>query len=380
MKAELLERIYDGKFITSNRVTVLFEGHDAFRNLFEAIKQAKKTIFLVFFIFKNDATGKELGRLLKEKAGAGLNVCILYDHFGSLLTPQGFWKELTSSGVNVKASRPFRWNIAWNYLHRDHRKLVIIDGEIAYTGGLNIADEYRGYALFKRRKGWRDTAVKIEGPCAFSLHEIFLATWFLRKGTTDPLVSAADIRPFTDGISIMPIFSSSAKGRRKMRKLIYWCVQNAAKSIHLTTAYFTPSKVMLRMLEDAVKRGVNVNLLIPSKSDFMAVQYVGRFFFTRLLKAGVDIYEYQDTVLHAKSYIFDEIFSIVGSANLDFLSLRRNDEGNIGAYSGKFAREMTNIFAIDLTKSKKIELEQWLNRPLAHKIKEWFFSLFRMRL
>jgi cardiolipin synthase len=380
MKAELLERIYGGRFITGNRVTVLYAENDAFRNMFEAIEKAKKTVCLVFYIFKNDSTGRELGQLLKKKAGEGLNICVLYDHFGSLLTPQGFWKELMNSGVAVKASRPFKWNSARNYVRRDHRKLVIIDGEIAYTGGLNIADEYRGYAFIKRKKGWRDTAVKIEGPCAFRLHQIFLDTWYFWKGTVSSLIPAEDIGHFDNGVSIMPIFSSSAKGRRKMRKLIYWCVQNSAKSICLTTAYFTPSKMMLRIFGDAVKRGVSVRLLIPSKSDIMAAQYAGRFFFTRLLKSGVEIYEYQDAVLHAKSYVFDEIFSIVGSANLDYLSMRRNDEGNIGAYSEKFAREMINIFADDLRKSKKIELMQWLNRPLAGKFKEWFFSVFRRRL
>jgi cardiolipin synthase len=380
MKAELLEQIYDGKFIAGNRITVLYAENDAFRDIFDAIEKAKKTVSLIFYIYKNDSTGKELGRLLKEKAREGIDVCVLYDHFGSFLTPQGFWKELMSSGVNVKASRPFKWNTARNYVHRDHRKLVIIDGEIAYTGGLNVADEYRGYSFLKRRKGWRDTAVKIEGPAAFRLHVIFLETWYFWKGTVTSLIPAEDIGYFNDGVDIMPIFSSSAKGRRKMRKLLYWCVQNAEKSICLTTAYFTPSKMMVRVLGDAVMRGVNVKLLIPSKSDIMAAQYAGRFFFTGLLKSGVEIYEYQDSVLHAKSYVFDEIFSIVGSANLDSLSLRRNDEGNIGAYSKKFAREMISIFENDLRKSKKIELEQWLNRPLAGKFKEWFFSFFRMRL
>ena len=165
-----------------------------------------------------------------------------------------------------------------------------------------------------------------------------------------------------------------------MRKLIHYSINNARKSIYLTTAYFTPSRRMLQVLENAVKRGVEVKLLLPGISDISAAHYAGRAFFTKLLKAGVRIYNYQGEILHAKTFVFDELWNIIGSANLDFQSLRRNDEGNVGIINTQFGKLMTDIFNEDLGKSMEITLKDWLNRPLADKIKEHFFALFRRRL
>ena len=165
-----------------------------------------------------------------------------------------------------------------------------------------------------------------------------------------------------------------------MRKLLYYSIDTARESIHLTTAYFTPSRRMIASLEDAVKRGTKVNLLLPGESDIPAAHYAGRAFFTRLLRAGVKIYSYQSKVLHAKSYIFDRRWSIVGSANLDFLSLRRNDEGNVGILDGEFGRMMTGVFREDTEHAREITMDDWAKRPFSERAKEWFFALFRRRL
>ena len=165
-----------------------------------------------------------------------------------------------------------------------------------------------------------------------------------------------------------------------MRKLLYYSINHAEESILLTTAYFTPSRMMLESLEDAVKRGVTVKLLLPGKSDVPAAYHTGRAFFTRLLRAGVRIFTYQGDVLHAKSYVFDGCWSIVGSANLDFQSLRWNDEGNVGILNEGFGREMTHVFDEDATRSLEIEETIWRQRPLLERIKERFFVLFRRRL
>ena len=183
-----------------------------------------------------------------------------------------------------------------------------------------------------------------------------------------------------EGLPVIPIFASSAKGRRRMRKLLYYSIANAKESIFLTTAYFTPSRRMLDCLEEAVRRGVEVKLLLPGLSDVPAAYYTARAFFARLLKAGVRVFEYQGEVLHAKSYIFDGCWSVVGSANLDFQSLRWNDEGNVGILNEGFGRKMTSVFNEDLAHSVEIREEEWLKRPLWEKIKERFFALFRRRL
>jgi cardiolipin synthase len=373
-----LERIYGGKFGPGNRITVFHDVKDAFLDIFREIDRARESICLVFYIFRNDVTGSELAELLKTKAREGVRVCLLYDHFGSLFTPRWFWQSLKEAGAEVKASRPLKWKRPREYIYRDHRKLIVIDGKIAFTGGLNIADEYRPFR--HRIRGWRDTAVRVEGPAALKLYDIFDKTWQFWKGTPFAMLSGEKVPSFEDGLSVMPIFSSSARGRRKIRKLLHWCIRESQSQISLTTAYFTPSRRLIQILAEAVERGVRVRLLLPSKSDISPAQYAGRAFFLRLLKSGVEIYLYQDTVLHAKSYVFDDVFSIVGSANLDFQSLRKNDEGNVGVYDERFAREMEMIFAMDIGKSRKVDLDEWRKRPLCDKIKERFFVLFRMRL
>jgi phosphatidylserine/phosphatidylglycerophosphate/cardiolipin synthase-like enzyme len=182
------------------------------------------------------------------------------------------------------------------------------------------------------------------------------------------------------GIPALPIFVYSVKGRRRMRSLLRYSIMHAQKNISLTTAYFTPSQRMITSLEKAVKRGVDVRLLVPGKSDVPAASYAGRAFFARLLKAKVKIYTYLGEMLHAKTYLFDQCWSIIGSTNLDYQSLMYNDEGNVGILDQEFASKMSVIFEEDLKNSVQIEKEKWSSRPFSEKVKEYFFALFRKRL
>ena len=373
-----IQRLYGSHFTDDNKVTLLWKENESFQIIFDSIKKAKELVCLEFYIFRDDDTGKELAEILKQKVLEGVKVYILYDHFGSLFTPLKFWTNLRAAGVQIKASRPFKWTTPLHYVHRDHRKLLIIDGETAFTGGLNIANEYRGYHLLKKKKGWRDTGIFLEGPIAKKLLEEFSKSWTIWKGA--PIQFQINVNPVKDGLPVLPIFASSARGRRQMRKLIYYSINRAHKSVFLTTAYFTPSRRMLQILENAVKRGVEVKLLLPGRSDMSSAHYAGRAFFAKLLRAGVRIFNYQGEILHAKTSVFDEVWSIIGSANLDFQSLRRNDEGNVGIIDREFGRQMVEIFNEDLKKSLEITLPDWLKRPLIDKVKEHFFALFRRRL
>jgi cardiolipin synthase len=370
--------VYGTPFTDGNNVTLLWKDKELFYNIFNLIKEAKELICLEFYMFRNDETGNELAEILKQKASEGVKVYLLYDHFGSFGTSIKFWKDLKQSGIQIRSSRPFKWTAPFHYVHRDHKKLIIIDGVKAFTGGLNIANEYRGYYRLKKIKGWRDTGIFLEGPIAKTLLEIFKKSWQIWKGT--PIHFDKNVESIRGGLPVLPIFASSAKGRRKMRKLIYDSISQSQKSIYLTTAYFTPSRRMLQILENAVLRGVDVKLLLPGKSDISAAYYAGRAFFTKLLKEGVEIYNYQGEILHAKTFVFDEMWSIIGSANLDFQSLRRNDEGNVGIIDTNFGKQMIEIFHEDLKQSEKITLNTWLKRPFLEKVKEKFFALFRRRL
>lgn len=375
---ETISEIIKSRFIDGNRVKILYKGRDSFETIFGNIEMARQIICLQFYIFRNDETGKELAEILKRKAKEGVRIYILYDHFGSFGTPSRFWNSLRSEGINIRASRPFKWRRILDYPHRDHRKLIIIDRNKVFTGGLNIANEYRGFHIRLKKEGWRDTGIMIEGPAAYELFRIFERTWRLWGG--DKIEMDGPVEGFENGLPVIPIFASSARGRRRMRKLLYYSINNARKSIFLTTAYFTPSRRMIDSLEEAVRRGVDVRLLLPGKSDVPAAHYAGRAFFTRLLKRGVRIYNYQGEVLHAKSYVFDRCWSIVGSANLDFQSLRWNDEGNVGILNEGFGSKMIEIFEEDLKRSKEIRIEDWLIRPWSERLKERFFVLFRRRL
>ena len=373
-----IQKVYGTPFTDGNNVKLLWKNKELFYTIFDSVKNARELICLEFYIFRNDETGNELAEILKQKASEGVKVYILHDHFGSFGTPIKFWKSLKKAGICIRASHPFKWTSPFQYVYRDHKKLILIDGIKAFTGGLNIANEYRGYHRFKKKGGWRDTGIFLEGPIAKRLLDIFKESWKIWKGTSVHFTK--NVEQLAGGLPVLPIFTSSAKGRRRMRKLLYYSINQSRKSIYLTTAYFTPSIRMLQVLENAVSRGVDVKLLLPGKSDVLAAHYAGRAFFTKLLKAGVEIYNYEGEILHAKTAVFDEMWSIIGSSNLDFQSLRRNDEGNVGIIDTGFGKQMTEIFTEDLNQSKKITLDIWLKRPFLEKIKEKFFAMFRRRL
>ena len=374
-----IETIFEEEFSAATAAQLLWKGNESFEKIFNAVKEAKLFICLQFYIFRNDDTGIQLSELLQQKRREDIHVYILYDHFGSFGTPGSFWRDMKKAGIQVRASHPFKWTAPFRYVHRDHRKLVVIDSEKAFTGGLNIANEYSGFHFKTRGKVWRDTGILLEGPIVNKLFKSFKKSWYAWGGEKIDF-QEKNFEEHLSGIPAMPVFVDSSKKRRRMRRLIYYSINHAKKYISLTTAYFTPSRRMVEALEAAIKRGVRVRLLVPGKSDVPAAAYAGRAFFSKLLTAGVEIYTYLGDILHAKTFVFDECWSIIGSTNLDFQSFRYNDEGNVGILDTGFASQMMAIFEEDLKYSLKIEKEQWLKRSLLEKVKEHFFSLFRRRL
>src|SRR3972149_10075367 len=249
-----IEKIYGSAFADGNTFSLLYKGMESFKAIFSSIEKAQSLIALQFYIFRNDETGIELADLLRKKAKEGVKVFILYDHFGSLWTPKSFWNELASAGVNIRASRPFIWSSPFHYTRRDHRKLIIIDGIKAVTGGFNIGNEYRGFHLRLKRKGWRDTGIILEGPVVSELFRTFLRTWEALGG--NPISLPASLPALlteqksqyqynetaqSNGLSAIPIFASSSRGRRRFRKLLYYSINHAKNNILITTAYFIPT-------------------------------------------------------------------------------------------------------------------------------------------
>ena len=392
-----IERIFKQKFSLATSVELLWKGGDSFRTIFDTIDRAERFVCLQFYIFKNDDTGIGLSELLREKNREGVKVYVLYDQFGSFGTPRSFWREMRLEGIKIRASHPFKWTAPFYYVHRDHRKLIVIDSKRAFTGGLNIANEYSGFHLRRRSRGWRDTGILLEGPIVNELFDTFKKSWttwggekisFHRKNKESHGSPASSLSPRggegkgegEDGIPVLPIFVYSRRGRKKMRNLLRYSIDHAQTCILLTTAYFIPSRRLIEKLEAAVRRGVRVRLLVPGKSDIPAASYAGRAFFPRLLKGGIEIYTYLGEMLHAKTYLFDECWCIIGSTNLDYQSLVYNDEGNVGILDSTFALKAAGIFEEDLKNSAKIDEDAWRKRPIGEKIKEHFFALFRKRL
>ncbi len=378
-----IERIFKHRFSRATHVQLLWKGRESFQTIFDAVKRAEQFICLQFYIFKKDETGIALSELLRRKSREGVKVYLLYDHFGSFGTPRSFWKEMSLEGIRIRASHPFKWKDPFHYVHRDHRKLIVIDSKKAFTGGLNIANEYSGFHLRRRRRGWRDTGMIVEGPIVNDLFDTFeksWKTWGGEKIVFQGFNDSASGKLTKTGVPALPIFVYSRKGRKNMRRLLYYSIDRARTCILLTTAYFIPSRRLLQKLEEAVKRGVKVRLLVPGNSDVPVASYAGRAFFSRLLKGGIEIYTYLGEMLHAKTYLFDNRWSVIGSTNLDYQSLIYNDEGNIGILDSVFASKMAEIFEEDLKNSVKIDQEIWLRRPFLEKMIEQLFALFRKRL
>ncbi len=374
----VIENILGMSFSANNMVRLLKSGQETFQEILDCIRAARQIICIEFYIFKDDNTGKKVAEVLKQKAAEGVNIYLLYDHFGSFLTSRRFWMDLREKGVNIRASHPFRWSAPRGYLYRDHKKLLVVDGEKAFIGGFNIADEYHGY-LRKRIKTWRDTGIYIEGPVASSLLNMFRKSWKTWKGV--PIQwKAARNSTVRHGVPVIPVFANSRRARSRMRRLLIYSIRNAKKRIFITTAYFTPGIRIQRALVQAARRGVSLKLLLPGESDVLSVFYAGRAYYTRLLKAGVEIYNYQGSVLHSKTAVFDDCWSIIGSTNLDIQSLRRNEESNVGILDTGFAQQMIDTFYSDLKNSVRIDPETWAERPFYQKILEKFFYLVLKKL
>ncbi|MEW6601776.1 MAG: phospholipase D-like domain-containing protein, partial [Nitrospirota bacterium] len=267
-----IENVLGIPFTENNKVRLLKSGRETFQTILDLISAAKEIICIEFYIFKDDDTGKKLAAILKEKAMEGVAVYLLYDHFGSFLTSRRFWSDLKKSGVMVRVSHPFKWTAPREYMYRNHKKLLIIDGIKAVTGGFNIADEYHGY-LRKRKITWRDTGIYLEGPIASSLLNMFQKSWSTWKG--ELINWQPGNETYSGGVSVIPIFANSGRARRRMRRLLIYSIRNARSTILLTTAYFVPSKRILRALLHAARRGVSLKLLLPGSSDIQSVLYAG---------------------------------------------------------------------------------------------------------
>jgi len=320
--------------------------------------------------------------VLMAKQQQGVQVNLIRDSAGTISTPPAFFETLATSGIRVLEFNPLNPLLArkaWELNQRDHRKLLIVDGRTAFLGGINISSVYSGgsFAQSSRARpdaspAWRDTDLQLRGPVVAELQKMFIATWQAQKGA--PLASKDYFpRPETAGRQVVRAIGSSPE---EPYSLIYAtllsAIASAETSVHLTNAYFVPDPQLLAALEAAAGRGVDVKLILPSKTDSWLVFHAGRNYYDRLLRAGVKIYERRGVILHSKVALIDGVWATVGSTNLDWRSFLHNHELNAVVLGTEFGSQVQAMFAKDLAESEAITLERWQNRSLDLRVKELF--------
>jgi cardiolipin synthase len=363
--------------IPGNSVRILKNGSEAFPVMFEAIEKATETINLEFYKIVGDKTGWEFAQLLVRKQEEGCAVRIIYDSIGCIDTEERYFEYLRTGGVRLLEFHPvFPFSGKhWGWWQRDHRKILIVDGKIGFLGGINLTDEYAGTE--SGGSGWRDTDIMIEGPAVKELQKLFLSTW---NQETGELLGGEGFFPHLKSkgnVALTIIGSKERKNRRAIRRAYIQAIKNAEKNIYIANAYFVPDMGIIRALKNARKRGVEVILVLPRKSDVVPVKYASNSLYSRFLRWGVKIYEWQGTVLHAKTAVVDGLWSTIGSFNIDRRSITHNLEVNVAILDMGVGEKMQEMFFEDLKNCKEVLLEDWKKRPLKQKILEKLFYLIR---
>ncbi len=374
--------------IAGNKVALLFDGPQTMAAMIEAIGNAKDHINLETYIFDQDELGLKFADLLIEKQQQGVSVNILYDSVGTLGTPQAFFDRMKAAGIRLVAFNPVNPTARigqWELNNRDHRKVMIVDGKQAFTGGNNISDTYANSSLFRSRSrpksvdqskvGWRDTHVRIEGPAVAALQWVFIQGWVSQDAGDLP--DRLYFPPLGEvGDKLVRILASEPGGQFEIYKAYVLAIKEAKKSVHITSAYFVPDQQIVDSLIEAAKRGIDVRIILPGVSDHGLVFHAGHSYYDQLLDGGVRIYQLQVAVLHAKTAVIDGFWSTVGSTNIDKRSFIHNSELNVVVLGDSFGQEMEAAFAEDLRGSIEITREKWRDRPIAARIKEWAARLF----
>ena len=358
-----------------NKIDVLSDGESTFKAIFDAIANAKDHVHIEFFIFDDDKISNQLRELLIRKAKEGVRVRMIYDYWGSFDLSKKYLKSLLDAGAFVRPFLPFRWQISRSNKinYRNHRKLIVVDGKIGFTGGLNVADRYvYGSAL----GSWRDTFIRVEGAAVHGFQLLFLVDWYFvdRKLIEGPeyfpvpkifepnLIQLVNSGPDTDWEAIMQGIASA--------------IMSATKYVYIHSPYFMPTEVIATCIQMAALSGVDVRLMIPLKSDARLSDASTFSYLGQALEAGVRVFQYKNGFLHSKAIVIDDFISIVGSCNLDERSFFQNFEANAFIYDPKTAIKLNSLYLKDMENCEELTLEAWTNRKHRQKLKESFARLF----
>lgn len=342
-----------------NRVSLFGQGGDLLTAMLQALMEAERSIVLEFYIVRDDCTGCSFSEALLSAAARGVRVLLIYDYMGCFDTSGTFFKRLEGGGVVCLPFNPppFRRGFGW-FDKRDHRKMVVIDGKTAFIGGVNIGDEYAGYGESTER--WRDMGVRIDGLAAGGLQKLFAESWLGEGGDAALLESLAPPAAVVDeqGADVMIVSGGPHHNRSLIRSAFRLAIAGASEEVRILNPYFIPGPRVLRSLLRAAARGVRVQLVLPARSDVPLVRLLSRSYYALLLRGGIEIFERQGTVLHAKVMLIDDYWAVIGSANLDNRSFHRNYEINAIIDSRAFGRQIAEMFEEDLARSLRIVLAE----------------------
>jgi len=380
---EVMAGLDGGTLYRGNTAQLLVDGPATFAAMKREIAAARQSVRLQSYIVEDDGVAAEIADLLVERAAAGVRVALLYDAVGSLGTPGPFFDRLRQRGVAVCAFNPLTpqgRNSLWDISERDHRKLLVVDDQVAFTGGINISRVYGSGSFSMRRAnakadpledGWRDTQIMMRGPVAPALAQKFRDSWHDQQceGTVP------DVAPPMKGAEpgrrhIKILYSDPSQAGNPIYNHLVAAIGAATHEVLLTMAYFAPGRDTVAALVAAARRGVRVALVLPGRSDFALVLHAGRSYYDELLEAGVEIHEMRDAMMHAKTAVIDGVWSTVGLSNLDWRSLADNHELNVVIVGEDFAAELRQLFERDREVSERVNPAQWARRGLQPRLWE----------
>jgi cardiolipin synthase len=369
-----MEGVIGSSVQTGHWVQTLVNGNEIFPAMLEAIQGARNTVNLETYIYWSGDIADRFAEALSRKAKEGVRCHVLIDGIGGLKMRPELIETMKSAGVDVHIFRPVQWYTLDRVNNRTHRKVLVVDGRIGFTGGVGIADEWNGDA--RTPKEWRDNHYRVEGPAVAGLQSAFVENWL--EATNEVLVGPdyfPQIEP-TGKMAVQTVKSSSFSGSENVHLMLMLALAGATDHVRIAMAYFVPDEVSTAQLIEARHRGVDVDVMLPGEHiDSAAARSASRYHWGPLLEAGVRIWEFEPTMFHVKYVVVDDIWTTVGSANFDERAFSLNDEANISVLDRGFAKTHIDMFERDRVRSREVTLDTWKNRPVLEKAQDAFWGM-----
>jgi cardiolipin synthase len=374
-----MSSVFGADLKAGHRIETLVNGAEIFPSMLKAIAEAKTTINFLTYIYWSGEIAEVFAEALAAKARKGVEVRVLLDWAGSIPFEQRLIDKMDEAGVMVHRFRPLHWYPIDRVNNRTHRKLLIVDGNLAFTGGVGIGDEWRGDAT--NPEEWRDNHYRVEGPAVSDMQAAFAENWLEASNEVLQGDKFYPVQANYGRLLAQHVKSSANGGSGSMHQMLLVALAASRSHVRIATAYFVPDSVMIDQMLDLRRRGVDIDVIVPGdKTDVPMARRASRHLWGQLLRSGVRIYEYQPTMYHTKLMIADDLWVTIGSANFDERSFRLNDESNLNIYDSVFAKEQIEILENDRKLAREITLEEWEGRSAWTKLWDWGASLWKTQL